>query len=139
MRSDLTDRFDELNTEIKFQTREMVIEMARSYGEENGLPTGHVLKNMARYMGLPLSMQIEYNLTGWKGYEGIELPRERFIENPIELKRKLLMMDRMDGKIDPETAMAYDAQLVNTLKLYNKLKDTVISETVFSGSKAYKN
>ena len=139
MESDLTDKFNEVNSEVKFKVREIMMELARSCGSEIGLSADQVLKNMNRYMKLPLAMQIEYNLTGWKGYEGIIIPREGFHEDSIDLKRKLLAMDMLDGKIDMDTGAAYDAQLLRIKSSYNNLKDIVITEIIFSGNGSYKN
>jgi hypothetical protein len=90
----VTREFQKISSEILYNKAEK----AKQLVEESGAQ-------------LSLAARIELSLTGWKGYDGIKIPRDYNNENSWDIQRTLLAMDTLDWKIGPIIASYYEREL----------------------------
>jgi len=116
LRAELSDKFEE--------------EMQEKYELNNKI------RNIIKHSGtsqIPLEIQIEYNLTNGRGYDGIKLPRDKNNETEENYERVLLAMDRLEGKIKPIKAQFKDENL-RLKECVAKYSQKLVSQYMYSMS-----
>jgi len=120
--SDISDKAREIDIKIKKIWSMGTREAAENLGMDQNITAETVMRDMGKYFNIPLNQQVQYNLVGLKGYDGVNIPRITINESVWDIQKALLAMDTLDWKISPMVSAFYEAELAG-LERSNKPAD----------------
>jgi hypothetical protein len=109
--SDISDKAQEIDIKIKKIWSLGTKEAAEKLGMDENITAETIMKDMGKYFDISLDKQIEYNLVGLKGYDGMNVPRITINESIWDIQRTLLNMDTVDWKISPMMSSFYEKEI----------------------------